>query len=245
MNAFGITHTSFWQLSYATRPRLTRDRWTTSARRLKQNIPNSAALSYFATTAFTLVVYTSICAHVTLWKIFFYGFLVCFYKYFRGNIVHQCSQWQYMQLIIYSSDLHIQKQSLCNLIWATYELTRVFSNNLGCKELHRTGFPPSFTQQRTLYVCHIDNLSSYKKAWTKSIKSDWNLVTSVFWSMESSRCLFSNANQSLDKTPCRWKNYFHYNPSGSHWESSYIPWWHYVLQLFSSSAVMVLRKKKR
>lgn len=67
----------------------------------------------------------------------------------------------------------------------------------------------------------------------------------VFWSVECSRCLFSNSNQSPGKTPCRWKNNFHNNPSGSHWESSYIPWWHYVLRLFSSSAVTVLRKKKR
>lgn len=59
----------------------------------------------------------------------------------------------------------------------------------------------------------------------------------VFWSVECSRCLFSNSNQSPGKTPCRWKNNFHNNPSGSHWESSYIPWWHYVLRLFSSSAV--------
>lgn len=37
---------------------------------------------------------------------------------------------------------------------------------------------------------------------------------------------------------------FQNNPSGGHLESSYIPWWHYVLQLFSSSAVTVWSGKK-
>lgn len=37
---------------------------------------------------------------------------------------------------------------------------------------------------------------------------------------------------------------FQNNPSGANSESSYIPWWHYVLQLFSSSAVTFWSGKK-
>lgn len=91
-------------------------------------------------------------------------------------------------------------------------------------------------------MCQVGHLNLNNKNRRERIKSDWKHGRLCL--LICGKCLFSNANQSLGKTPCRWKNYFQNNPSGNHWESSYIPWWHYILQLFSSSAVTVLRKEK-
>lgn len=72
---------------------------------------------------FTLVIATSICANITLEKLFLKGFLLCFNQYFRGSIFEGLpnqillrATWC-MQSIIQLSDLLFQeKKAISNLI---------------------------------------------------------------------------------------------------------------------------------
>lgn len=65
---------------------------------------------------------------------------------------------------------------------------------------------------RTAEICPL-KMCSYHVAhlkWNKTHKmhAKKRIWKDVFWSVESSRCLCSDGNQSLGKTPCRWKKQF-------------------------------------